>query len=126
MTADRGNTKDALEVALMELEALHERESLTLRAMDHAALDAVTAEKEALCTRIREAMSQIEPAPRHRAILERLRHRATLNQLLIVHARDAVRTILSEAAGGPLPVDPTHRGSRRPVVQDGLRVNVRG
>ncbi|HEY8942692.1 MAG TPA: hypothetical protein VIM73_00465 [Polyangiaceae bacterium] len=125
MTADRANTRDDLEIALLELEALHGRESSILRTMDHAALDAITSEKDALCSHVRELMSRTKPAPHHRAVLERLRRQATLNQLLIVHARDAVRTILSEASGAP-PIEAPLRGSRMPVVQDGLRVNVRG
>lgn len=124
MTESRDSQGDALGLVLDELEALHERESAILRAMDHVALDELTAEKEVLSDRLREVMSRHAPRPEHRAALERLRHRATLNQLLIVHAREAVRTILSQVSGTPsveaLP------GVRRPVVQDGVRVNLRG
>lgn len=123
---DRNTATDELNSALVELEELHEREAAILKGMDPEALDSVTAEKEALCARLREAISREAPTQRHRAILDRLRHRATLNQLLIVHARDAVRSILSEASGTPAAVEGPIPGTRQRVVQDGLRVDVRG
>jgi hypothetical protein len=124
MTPHRDPGGSELDLVFSELDTLHERETQVLRAMDHEALDAVTVEKERLCARLRELMAKNGPEPRHREALERLRHRATLNQLLIVHAREAVRTILSQVAGAPEGAP--HPGLRRPVVQDGVRVNLRG
>lgn len=124
MTAQRDPGGSNLDLVFTELDALHERETQVLRAMDHQALDAITLEKERLCAELRELMAKTGPEPRHREALERLRHRATLNQLLIVHAREAVRTILSQVAGEPEGAQ--HPGLRRSVVQDGVRVNVRG
>lgn len=115
--------EDDLERALLDLDALHEREATVLRSMDRDALEAVTTEKELLFERLREAMGRQAPEERHRLVLDRLRRRATINQLLIVHARDAVRTILSQVSGAPVDALP---GARKAVVQDGVRVNWRG
>lgn len=125
MTAPRDIQSDALGLVLRELEALHERETAVLRAMDHVALDELTVEKDRLSSRLRDVLADSPPEPCHKEALERLRHRATLNQLLIVHAREAVRTILSQVTGAPSSMD-AHPGARRPVVQDGVRVNFRG
>lgn len=125
-TMDRIDTHDTLQTVLLELDELHDRESAILKKMDSEALDDLTAKKQVLCQQLRELMASSPPAPKHRALLERLRQRATLNQLLTVHARDAVRSVLAEAAGCSVAMDSQLPGIRKPVVQDGLRVNVRG
>jgi hypothetical protein len=125
MTSASDPIGSELDLVLSELGALHERETQVLRAMDHLALDSVTEEKERLCARLRDLMASTRAEPRHREALDRLRQRATLNQLLIVHAREAVRTILSQASGAGDSIPP-HPGQRRAVVQDGVRVNLRG
>lgn len=114
---------DELDRTLAELEALHVRETEVLRTMNRAALDDVTAEKELLCERLREVRTRVQLQARHRAALERVRSRASLNQLLLVHARDAVRTVLSQATGASFDGLP---GNRKVLVQEGLRLNVRG
>ena len=113
---------DELDLALADLENLHTRETEILRSMNQAALDEVTAEKEALCARLREVKSRTPVQSRHRAALDRLRRQASLNQLLLVHARDAVRTILSQATGASFEAMP----GRKVGGQEGLRLNVRG
>jgi hypothetical protein len=115
---------DELDRTLAELEALHTRETEILRTMNRAALDEITVEKEILCERLHALRSHTEVKPQHRAKLARLRQQASLNQLLLVHARDAVRTILSQATGATFETIP---GSHRKVGgQEGLRLNVRG
>ena len=114
---------DELDRTLADLEALHLRETEVLRTMDRAALDDVTAEKERLSERLREVRTRTELQPRHQSALERLRSRATLNQLLLVHARDAVRTVLSQATGASFEGLP---GNRKLSAQEGIRLNVRG
>ncbi len=116
-------TPDELELTLADLEALQLRETEVLRAMDREALDALTELKSALSERLREVVQRTPVAERHRPALERVRKQATLNQLLLVHARDTVRTILSEATGASFE---PHPPNRRVVGQEGLRLNVRG
>lgn len=115
---------DELDRTLAELEALHSRETEMLRTMNRAALDDITVEKETLCERLNALRAHANIQPRHRTALDRLRRQAALNQLLLVHARDAVRTILSHATGATFEAIP---GSHRKVGgQEGLRLNVRG
>jgi hypothetical protein len=115
---------DELDRNLAELETLHARETEALRAMNRAALDDITVEKETLCERLHLLRAHTEVQPRHRAALERLRRQASLNQLLLVHARDAVRTILSQATGATFEAIP--HSNRKLGGQEGLRLNVRG
>lgn len=106
---------------LTELEQLHARETAALRAMDPAGLDDITSEKEALVTRMAELSGRL--GPEHADRLTRIRSQASLNQLLLVHARDSVRSILSQATGIQFETFP---GARRPhAVQEGVRLNVR-
>lgn len=122
MTIDE-TPSDELDRALAELEALQTRETQVLRGMNQAALDDVTAEKEILCGRLQELSARTPVQKRHRVMLERVRRQASLNQLLVVHARDAVRTILTQATGASFDAMP---GNRKVGGQEGLRLNVRG
>lgn len=120
---EHGTTTNLLSQVLLALEGLQEREAAVLRSMNAAELDVITSEKEALCETLRELLTRKPIDAQHRSSLERLRHSASLNQLLVVHARDTVRTILSQASGAPVEALP---GARKVVIQDGLRVNLRG
>jgi hypothetical protein len=107
---------------LTELEQLHARETAALRAMDPSGLDDISNEKEALVARMAGLSGRIGPG--HAERLARIRSQASLNQLLLVHARDSVRSILSQVTGVQFETFP---GARRPhVVQEGVRLNVRG
>jgi len=112
-----------LDRTLLELETLHQREAEVLRAMRQDAIDAITDQKTELCDRLRELTARTPLSDRHGPVLARIRKQATLNQLLVVHARDAVRTILALASGNP---NESLFGSRKTTLQDGLRLNVRG
>ena len=87
-----------------------------------ATLDELTDKKLALWERLRAVTADTPPGPEHRASLERIRRAAVSNQILLHHARDAVRNILQDASGQALTM-PTNRPS---AVQDGLRVDFRG
>ncbi len=113
---------DELAGTLAEFEALQTRESEILRVMRSDLLDEVTLEKDRLCAKLRDVSARIPPTASHRAALERVRQQAALNQLLLVHARDTVRTILSQVTGAPLEGLPH---SRRSFAQEGVRLNVR-
>jgi hypothetical protein len=114
--------KSELQATLDELESLHATEAIALRSLARDAVDELTDKKLALWERLRAVTAQVSLGPEHRAALERIRHAALLNQILLHHARDAVRTILQNASGQQLATP-----SARPApVQDGLRVNFRG
>ena len=116
--------RDELTETLAELEALHETECAVLIHLDRAALDGITEQKLVLCERLQALTAGGPPAPEHHGRLEQIKRLAQKNRLLALHARDAVRTILTEAGLAP----PLHRfGSQRPAaIQDGVRVNWKG
>ena len=108
---------------LSALEALHEDECVVLTTLDRAALDGITEQKLALCERLQTLAVTHPPVAEHRSSLERIKRLAFKNRLLAMHARDAVRTVLTEAGLTP----PSHFGSHRPsAIQDGVRVNWKG
>ena len=108
---------------LSALEALHEAECVVLTTLDRAALDGITEEKLALCERLQALTLDSAPAAEHRGPLERIRRLAFKNRLLAMHARDAVRTVLTEAGFTP----PPQFGSQRPsTISSGVRVDWKG
>ena len=111
-----------LKATLVELEQLHQAEAVALRRLSKDEIDSLTDRKLAAWERLRAIAALSPPQAEDRAALERIRRAALLNQILLHHARDAIRNILQSASGQAL-VTP----SQRPVaVQDGLRVNFRG
>lgn len=111
-----------LKATLEELEKLHQDEALALRRLSKDDIDELTDRKLAAWERLRVIAAVSPPGPEDRAVLERIRRAALLNQILLHHARDAVRTILQSASGQAF-VSPSQRPS---AVQDGLRVDFRG
>jgi len=114
--------KQELTTTLAELESLHRDEAVALRRLSRDRLDELTDKKLALWERLRAVTAEVKPGPEERAQLERVRRGALLNQILLHHARDAVRTILQNASGQTFNT-PSNRPS---AVQDGLRVDFRG
>lgn len=114
--------KQELKVTLEELELLHRDEASALRRLARDKIDELTDKKLALWERLRVVTADVKPGPEDRATLERIRRAAISNQILLHHARDAVRSIL-QAASGQIPGLPSPRPS---AVQDGLRVDFRG
>jgi hypothetical protein len=114
--------RQELKTTLAELERLHAEETLALRTLSRDAIDLLTERKLELWQKLREVTAHVTPQAEDRACLERLKRAALLNQMLIHHARDAVRTILQSTTGQPL----VSESSRPHAVQDGLRVDFRG
>jgi hypothetical protein len=107
---------------LQQLDSLLAEELSALKAMSRDAIDRITETKLALCDRLARLVAQDRLDPEHRILLERV-HRAQLrNQLLVVHARDCVRGVLT--AMGCVPV-PEH-ATRRARSADGLCLSIRG
>jgi hypothetical protein len=114
--------RQELKATLDALEVLHQDESRALRRLSRDSIDELTSRKLALWERLREVTEHVRPGPEERASLERIRRAALRNQILLHHARDAVRTILQSASGQALATS-----SNRPAaIQDGLRVDFRG
>jgi flagellar biosynthesis/type III secretory pathway chaperone len=111
-----------LKQTLAELEQLHVQEAAVLRRLERAALDDLTERKLLLWERLCAAAVQTPPTREERALFERLRQAALRNQILLHHARDAVRTILQSASGQALPGDSHHPQA----IPGGLRVDFRG
>lgn len=117
-----GMAQSQLTETLTELEALHHVETDVLTNLRHSALDEITELKLALCSKLEELAKSAPPEPAQRESIERIKRLAFKNRLLAVHARDAVRTILTEAG----VTTARQFGSHRPMaVQDGVRVNFR-
>lgn len=121
MQADAQNPE--LKATLAELELLHGHEALALRRLARDELDALTDKKLELWERLHTLAVDCPPGAEDRATLERIRRQALSNQILLHHARDAVRSILQAASGQHALATQTHRES---AVQDGLRVDFRG
>jgi hypothetical protein len=122
LTVQADAQKLELTATLHELELLHRDEGVALRRMSSERLDELTSRKLELWERLRAVTELLPPGPDERASLERIRRAALANQILLHHARDAVRTILQTASGQAIAT-PSHRPS---AIQDGLRVDFRG
>ena len=102
---------------LADLEALLEAEQRYLRRLDVDGIEAVAQRKHELLPLLAEAQTSDSDLER----LSRLKELAIRNQLLMVHAREAVGTIVTTARMGPAP-----RGSTRPPLPaPGARVSVK-
>lgn len=114
--------KQQLKTTLEELLLLHAEESTALRRLARDEIDGLTDKKLALWEQLRALSAECPPGPEERDTLEQIRRAALQNQILLHHARDAVRTILQNASGQALATP----SSRPSAVQDGLRVDFRG
>jgi hypothetical protein len=111
-----------LKQTLAELESLHATEASALRRLSRDTLDELTDRKLQLWERLRAASAGARLGPDEQAALSRIKRAALHNQILLHHARDAVRSVLQAASGQQLPAP----GNRQTAVQDGLRVDFRG
>jgi hypothetical protein len=109
---------EALPPAFAELERVLAEEARALKKLDREGIERAAEEKAKLCDALAEAKKQLTPAQRPR--LERLRKLALQNHMLLAHARDSVRQVLSTAAGRPASGRPSS-----PVL-GGLRLDLRG
>ncbi len=114
--------KQELRQTLTELESLHATEAVALRRLARDTIDELTDRKLALWERLRSLCSESSLEEHDMALLLRIKQSALRNQILLHHARDAVRTVL-QTASGQLPSVPSPRPT---AVQDGLRVDFRG
>lgn len=114
----REGNDEALPPVFAELERVLAEEAHALKKLDRDAIERAAEQKARLCDELAQARAGLTPA--QRPALERLRKAALRNHMLLTHARDSVRQVLSIAAG--------RSGSGRPSspVLGGLRLDVRG
>ncbi|HTQ03409.1 MAG TPA: hypothetical protein VMI54_06115 [Polyangiaceae bacterium] len=109
---------EALPAAFAELERVLTEEARALKQLDRAGIDRAAEQKTKLLGELAAAKNVMKAE--HRSALERIRKTALRNHMLLAHARDSVRQVLSIASG--------RNGSGRPSspVLGGLRLDVRG
>jgi flagellar biosynthesis/type III secretory pathway chaperone len=102
-----------VKASLSELETILEEETVALRKLDRDAIDRIAAKKLALCDVLSAGPRGGDvPDP---AQVARIRRLALHNQILLVHARDSVRGVLSILTGD----------ANGPSNGDGHRLSVR-
>lgn len=130
-TPSPSSAPESLEVAdgdpLAELKRVLTEEGEFLRKLDLAGIEAVAEKKEQLLGALRALSPSAEDLPR----VKEVRQLALHNQLLTIHARDVVASIISAAAHGtwqPAAVQPgTWQAGRNGVaLPPGVRVSIRG
>ena len=116
--ANRESKSEVMTTRLLDLERLLLEESEALKRLDREAIDRLSHEKLA----VSEALGGLgAPDKEHGPILERIKHRALMNQLLLVNARDCVRGVIELATGN---VATPGYGSERPNGRP--RLDIRG
>jgi len=114
---------DELTSLLSELEGLLHGETVALKRLDREAIDEFASRKIELLERLGRTMSIARLDPNNRSQLARLHKAALMNQLLLVHARDAVRGTLAMLVGENTARSPS---SHPTPTAGGMRVDVRG
>ena len=104
---------EALPPLLAELEQVLVEESVALKRLDRDAIDRAADAKERILAELASSGMKLEAT--HQRGAARIRQHALRNQMLLAHARDAVRQVLGTASGRP----------SSPVL-GGLRLNLRG
>lgn len=99
--ANRDPEPSRLDIALGELEDLLAIEESALSRLDAPSIEATTEKKNLLFADLLQVLELQRPGAAQRARLERIRAAQLKNQLLLVHARDAVRGALALALGEP-------------------------
>src|SRR5687768_2455631 len=112
--------QDPLSSILGELESLLKDESIALKRLDRSAIDDFATRKLELFERLSKVLAENHASALHKQLLERVHRLAIMNQLLLVHARDAVRGALSMLAGEAT----VGRPSRAQVPAGAMRLNL--
>jgi hypothetical protein len=109
---------------LGELEAVLSAEHAALRVLDREAITRAAERKLFLDAELKEMSPESFRSPEVIRRLSRIKRAALTNQLLLVHARSCVQSVLSMVTGetfSPYPGTAPARMSRAPLV-----INVRG
>jgi flagellar biosynthesis/type III secretory pathway chaperone len=103
--------------ALFDLERLLDAESGYLSNLDLNGIEAIATSKEQLLASLRQTPRDAKDQPR----LLRIRDKAIKNQLLTVHARETIASILMALA----PSGPNYSATSRAAPAPGARLNVK-
>ncbi len=106
---------------LKELDVVLENERNALRRLDSQAVENFSHQKAALEESLREAMER-DQAHADPELLKRVHQKTQDNQVLLVHARNCVRTALEAATGGQQASYDTNR----PPPQKAVRFDLKG
>jgi len=90
---------DNINALLVELEQVLAQEHKALLALDRDAIESAGERKLSLDRRLRDASRDTPPRAEHLDVLVRVKRAALKNQLLIVHARASVQSVLSMVSG---------------------------
>jgi hypothetical protein len=112
---------ESISAILEELESVLREEHRALRVLDHEAIERAAEQKLALDARLRAVENQ--KTAEHQPALRRVRRAALDNQLLIVHARSCLQSILGMVTGDTFVAYPGATGKR--AAPEPLRLNVR-
>jgi len=93
---NREKDPDLMTTGLLDLERLLLEETEALKRLDREAIDRLSHEKLA----VSEGLGALGKAEKeHGPLLERVKSRALLNQMLLVNARDCLRGVIELATG---------------------------
>jgi flagellar biosynthesis/type III secretory pathway chaperone len=109
---------------LVELEQVLAEEHRALLVLDREAIERAGEHKLLLDQRLRVASREAPPRAEHLDGLARVKRAALKNQLLIVHARASVQSVLSMVSGGHFDTYPGSAPAR--TAPPPLRVSFRG
>lgn len=115
---------DNVNAILVELENLLSEEHKALLALDRDAIESAGERKLTLDRRLRAAACSAPPRAEHLPALVRVKRAALRNQLLLVHARASVQSVLSMVSGTQLSTYPGATPAR--AAPPALRVDFRG
>ncbi len=114
---------ETIPAILDELERALSEEHRALRILDRDAIEHAAEQKLALDARLQQALASSQPGPADLAVLQRVRHAALQNQLLIVHARTCLQSVLSMVTGDSFQAYPGATAKR--AAPSALRLDVR-
>ena len=90
---------DNINALLVELEQVLAQEHQALLVLDRDAIENAGERKLSLDRKLRDASREAPPRAEHLDVLVRVKRAALKNQLLIVHARASVQSVLSMVSG---------------------------
>ena len=114
-------TPSVCDALLLRLDAALDSERDALRLMDSRAVERLSEEKQALDIALRDAWHRSDVPP-DKDLLLRVRQKVRDNQVLLVHARNCVRSALEAATGSPQD----GYDSNRPPPPKAVRFDMKG
>ena len=108
---------------LLELDTLLDAERQALKDLAANDVEDIAARKVQLVAQLAQLIPGANPSAEEAAALKRIREKQLRNQLLLVHARDSVRGLIT-ALTGSRPASYSRIPSTNPPVREGSRLHV--